>query len=267
MGGVYFKCPVCAKPLEETDGAFICQNRHSFDRAASGYVNLLSSSKSGKIHGDSPEMVMARRRFLNAGYYSVLQKALYAEVTSVADDTSVFLDAGCGEGYYTNCFDGYFKTGIGVDISKDAVKRASKCACNIKYCAASIFDLPVFDKSVNVLTSVFAPYSAQEFSRVVASGGYVFAAVPGREHLWGLKQVLYEKPYENDEQGYTLPGFELCKATKVDEDIVVHGEHIADLFKMTPYYWKTRNETSERLMSMDKLDTRISFVIYSYKKA
>lgn len=112
------------------------------------------------------------------------------------DGTSVFLDAGCGEGYYTNSFDAYFATGIGVDISKDAVKRASKAAKNIRYCAASIFNLPVFDGSIDVVTSVFAPYSAQEFNRVVSPGGYVFAVIPGKDHLWGLKEVLYENPYE-----------------------------------------------------------------------
>lgn len=266
MGAIVFKCPVCGKPMEESESTFVCPNRHNFDRAASGYVNLLSSSKSGKIHGDSPEMIISRRNFLNAGYYRALREALYTEVTSVADDTSVFLDAGCGEGYYTNCFDAYFKSGLGVDISKDAVKRASKSAHNIKYCAASVFDLPVFDGIVNILTSVFAPYSAEEILRVVAPNGYVFAVVPGREHLWGLKQVLYEKPYENDEEGYALPGFELVKTTRVDDDITVVGEHITDLFKMTPYYWKTGKEASEKLLNMDKLHTKISFVIYCYKK-
>lgn len=264
---VFFKCPVCNSALKEEGGTYICENRHSFDKAAAGYVNLLHTGGSkGKIHGDSPDMVAARRRFLSAGYYACLQKALYAEVTSVADDTSFFLDAGCGEGYYTNCFDEYFKTGIGVDISKDAVKKGAKSAKNIKYCVGSVFQLPVFDSSVDVLTSVFAPYSSEEFQRVVKPGGYVFAVVPGKEHLWGMKNVLYEKPYYNDECGYDLPGFTNVSKVNVDDNIVVENEYISDLFKMTPYFWKTGKEKAELLSSMTKLETKISFVIYCYRR-
>ncbi len=264
---VCFKCPVCGSELKGQKEAYICENRHSFDKSAAGYVNLLhTGGRKGKIHGDSPEMIAARRRFLSSGYYSCLQEALYTEVTSVADDTSVFLDAGCGEGYYTNCFDKCFSNGIGVDISKDAVRRGAKGAENIKYCVASVFELPVFDSSVDVLTSVFAPYSAEEFARVVKPGGYVFAVVPGKEHLWGMKKELYENPYYNDERGYDLPGFEAASKVRIEKNIVVENEHIFDLFKMTPYFWKTDRKRADALSAMPRLETKISFVIYSYRR-
>ena len=36
-----FICPVCGKPLEQQEKSYCCSNRHNFDRAKSGYVNLL----------------------------------------------------------------------------------------------------------------------------------------------------------------------------------------------------------------------------------
>lgn len=37
-------CPVCGKALRPDAGSYRCENRHCFDRAKSGYVNLLPPS-------------------------------------------------------------------------------------------------------------------------------------------------------------------------------------------------------------------------------
>lgn len=56
----------------------ICSNRHSFDQARSGYVNLLPvNQKRTKQPGDNKQMVHARTQFLDAGYYSVYGKRLH----------------------------------------------------------------------------------------------------------------------------------------------------------------------------------------------
>lgn len=36
-----FACPVCGGPLSRNGGSFACPKGHSFDRAKSGYINLL----------------------------------------------------------------------------------------------------------------------------------------------------------------------------------------------------------------------------------
>ena len=49
-----FICPVCGEKLEITGNTYLCSKGHSFDRAKSGYVNLLLSKHIGKtIHGDN----------------------------------------------------------------------------------------------------------------------------------------------------------------------------------------------------------------------
>ena len=70
------KCPVCGKDLEGNPGRYGCENRHSFDRAANGYVNLLLPNRGAGNHGDSKEMLRARRSFLEKGYYANLSGAL-----------------------------------------------------------------------------------------------------------------------------------------------------------------------------------------------
>jgi hypothetical protein len=96
-----YTCPKCKARLIKNNGSLRCASGHSFDVSASGYVNLLLGSKTGN-HGDSKEMIRARRDFLELGYYSPI-------INTVADilhqkfpnkQISV-LDTGCGEGYYT----------------------------------------------------------------------------------------------------------------------------------------------------------------------
>ena len=91
--------------------------------------------------------------------------------------------------------------------------------------------------------------------------------IPGARHLWGLKEVLYDKPYFNDETGYTLPAFSLADQMNVDFEIELQGEQaIFDLFSMTPYFWKTPRDSAARLKNLQRLKTPISFRILSYEK-
>ena len=95
-----FICPICGQAMEDNNKTLFCINRHSFDKAKSGYVNLFLSSGTGN-HGDSAEMIKARRSFLEAGYYLPLAELLYSVIADYVPKKSVIVDAGCGEGYYS----------------------------------------------------------------------------------------------------------------------------------------------------------------------
>ena len=119
---IKLKCPVCGEVLFDLKTSIKCKNGHSFDRATSGYFNL-HLNKHSKTPGDSREMVLARRRFLDAGYYAPLRDKLLEIIKEKAPTSLV--DAGCGEGYYTSEFSKICET-LGVDLSKDAILKASK---------------------------------------------------------------------------------------------------------------------------------------------
>ena len=49
-----FICPICKKKLENTVHAYCCENGHSYDVSAQGYVHLLPPNKMhSKIPGDN----------------------------------------------------------------------------------------------------------------------------------------------------------------------------------------------------------------------
>ena len=72
-----FCCPLCGGALTAADGALRCEKKHSFDLAKEGYAHLLPANRMySKLPGDDKQMVAARRRFLEAGWYAPFADAL-----------------------------------------------------------------------------------------------------------------------------------------------------------------------------------------------
>ena len=106
------------------------------------------------------------------------------------------------------------------------------------------------------------------FWRVLKPGGWFLYVVPGARHLWELKQVLYDRPYPNEEKQTPYPGFAYRAIREVD--FTAHlpdPQTIQDLFQMTPYFWKTPKEGAARLAALPSLDTTVSFRVHVFQKA
>ncbi len=268
-----FLCPVCGKSLSISERKYACINRHSFDMAKSGYVNLmLSNQMNAKIPGDNKLMVKARNDFLEKGYYIGLLSAIIEAVMEIPSDIKL-LDAGCGEGYYTNGIYNALKSSgrnvqaAGVDISKYALNSAAKRNKEIEFAVGSIFHLPVADDSCNILLNIFAPFCLSEFSRVIVSGGFMIMVVPGKKHLWQLKEIVYDNPYENELKSLTVEGFELFRHyTEKGKINIDNNNDIMNLFSMTPYYYRTGEKDKQKLLILKNLDTEIEFEILVYRK-
>ena len=260
-------CPVCGENLTESGRSYICPKGHCFDKAKEGYVNLLIGSKSTDLSGDDKEMVSARTRFLGLGFYEPLRNKVCDIMKELCGGEFSLLDAGCGEGYYTSAYSEIAKETVGVDISKAAIKHASKMCKKASFAAASVYHLPLADNSFDVVVNCFSPNAPDEFSRVLKNGGYLLYVVPGAKHLWELKSILYDNPYENEEKTEQYDGFEYVGNEGVTSTFTLTTrEDIDALFHMTPYSWNTPKECADRLKSKENLDVTADFVIHIYKK-
>jgi len=270
-----FRCPLCASPLERGDRSYTCPNGHSFDRSAKGYVHLLpANQKHSKNPGDDKQMVAARCAFLEKGYYAPLRDALASLALRLTEEipSPVLFDSGCGEGYYTSkMFQALIGAGktpqvAGIDISKFAVKRAAKRLNEAEFAVASAYHLPIADASVHLLTNIFSPLSADEFSRVLKPGGYFVYVVPSERHLWQMKRVLYDAPYENPVKREDYTGFVWQEVVPLRYTIHLGcAQDIGALFSMTPYAWKTPKSGIARLSLLSELETEIGFDIHVYR--
>ena len=98
-------------------------------------------------------------------------------------------------------------------------------------------------------------------------GGVLLRAVPLPRHLFGLKAAIYEKPYENSPIEQALPGFEsiarrdLCWTLTLDTP-----QKIDELFKMTPYYYKTSPADQAKVAALPSLSTELAFAVLADRK-
>ncbi|MBR4098837.1 MAG: methyltransferase domain-containing protein [Clostridium sp.] len=271
-----FRCPLCAQALRQGERSYTCASGHSFDIAAAGYTHLLPANKKhSKNPGDDKAMVAARSAFLDKGYYAPLRDVL-ADLTlrlTEALPSPALLDSGCGEGYYTAAiFHALQSAGrtpaiAGVDISKFALRKAAKRLPEGEFAVASVYHLPLGDGCADLLVNVFSPLATEEFGRVLHPGGWFLYVVPSALHLWEMKEILYEKPYENPTKLEEYQGFQHRESLPLRYTAELDcGADIMALFGMTPYAWKTPKAGVARLAALDRLTTRIGFDIHVYQR-
>lgn len=273
-------CPVCKDKLikDASNKMYRCNNKHTYDIAKEGYVNLLiSNQKRSKNPGDSKEMVLARIDFLNRGYYKAISDKISEMIAEFlrknGNDKSNILDLGCGEGYYLTNLKNYLNEKnikadyYGMDVSKDAVKYASKSDKECVWSVGNNFHIPAEDKSIDCILSVFSPIEINECNRVLKDDGVFVRVLPRTNHLIQLREIIYSDVNLNDKiYQASAEENDYVKEANVTYDIELNKEEILSLLKMTPHYWKSTPENKEKLESYESLVITIDMRIGAFQK-
>ena len=261
-------CPICGAQLHKSDRSYLCPNRHSFDIARQGYVNLLPVQQKHSLNpGDTKEQVLSRRTFLEAGFYDPIAKAL-TETAQELGAGGPILDIGCGEGWYSSRLaDDLGAELVGLDISKEAVRFASAKYKQHLWLCATAAHIPVEDESAGLVTSLFALTLPEEFSRVLRPEGLYFQVLAAQDHLLGLKSVIYpELKLKEKDSVPDLPGFTLVKSVPIRFTFTVEGEQVRNLFSMTPHVFRISKTGAENLRHTETLTDTASCVLNVYRK-
>ena len=261
-------CPNCGEKLEKQDKAFVCPNRHSFDIARQGYVNLLTvQQKHSLTPGDTREQVLSRRAFLEADYYAPIIETLIATAKKYGVSGEI-LDIGCGEGWYSaRLADALALPLTGLDISKEAVRCAAAKYKNAQWLCATAAHIPVPDASAGLLTSLFALTLPEEFHRVLSDGGLYFQVLAAEDHLLGLKSIIYDELHHKEKD--TVPeisGFERLESIPIRFSFTVEGQQIRNLFSMTPHVFRIGRSGAERLANTEILEDTASCVLNVFRR-
>lgn len=265
-----FSCPLCHQPLTRVKNSVICPQRHQFDVAKEGYVNLLPvQHKRSRDPGDSAEMMQARRAFLDAGHYQPLRDAIVRQLTARVPSASAILDIGCGEGYYTHAFADALPgaTTCGLDVAKVAIKAAAKRYPQVTFCVASSHRLPVADASQDAIVRIYAPCKATELARVVKPGGWVITATPGPRHLLELKGLIYDEVRLHAPHAGQLDGFTLQEQVAIAYPMRLTGPEAVALLQMTPFAWRAQPDVWQALAAKTQFDCQTDFSVHIWQRA
>ena len=256
-------CPLDGAPLQCQGSAWCCPAGHSFDIASQGYANLLPVHKKRSLDpGDSKEMVAARRRFLNAGFYQPISAAVSRLVLADLPENATFscLDAGCGEGYYVRQLMSALGVGqsvalLGLDISKWAVLSAAKQDKRPNWVVGSNANLPVLSGTIDRVLCMFGFPVYPEFARILKSGGLLLQVDTGPDHLRELREIIY--PTLKPERTTVMPvpdGFAEGLFDTLRYTLTISGaEQIADLLAMTPHLYRATAEGRARAAALTEI--------------
>lgn len=239
------RCPLCGArfaPVEAGSGqALRCANGHCFDISREGYVNL--KSPASPHSGDSAAMIEARARFLSAGHYAFLSRAII-EIAPSADTRGLIVEAGAGTGHYLGAILDSLpdSAGLALDVSKPAVRRAARAHPRMSAVLCDIWGrLPLEDSAAGILLDIFAPRNAAEFARVLAPTGTLIVVTPAARHLAELVDalaLLSVEPGKEQSVAVTLAGhFDLIAEQRVNHTLSLDHVEIRTLAGMGPSAW------------------------------
>ena len=199
-----FACPICQEALDLVQQSLVCTNRHSFDLAKFGYVNLAPQVKASKDY--DKENFQNRQLVLENGFYDHILTSL-SECLSPLDHPANILDIGCGEGYYSRSLQERYPdhSFYAFDLSKESIQLAAKSdqEWKVKWFVGNLARLPLLDQSMDLLLDIFSPANYQEFKRVLAPDGRLIKVIPTATHLQEIRQKvkdhLDQADYSNEQ--------------------------------------------------------------------
>jgi len=232
----------------------VCANRHSFDIARSGYVNLLQpQERRSKVPGDSKEAVTARRRWIESGHEPSIMSVLGREALSPA------LDVGCGEGSHLAALNP--EEGHGIDLSVPAIALAARSWPQYQWIVANADRfLPYADRSFATVLSITSRLNPTEFRRVMRDDGRLLIALTAPDDLREVRTILHGQATERDRVQRTIdmfaPHFTPVKQERVTTRATLTVDDIANVLASS--YRGSRHREKERLGEIDTLEVTLS---------
>ncbi|MDQ0352841.1 23S rRNA (guanine745-N1)-methyltransferase [Alkalibacillus filiformis] len=231
-----FQCPVCHETMSADDSKLTCQNRHMFDLAKQGYINMVQQSK--KTQYDQ-SLFEARQRLIQSGFYNQLM--IQIESLLQSRNTDFLLDAGCGEGsHLAQILDTVdHQLGVGVDIAKEGIQTAAKTYENAQWIVGDLANTPFTDKAFDAIINILSPSNYQEFTRLIKDSGIVIKVVPGPNYLKELREQIFagtnQEGYSNEETVARFKQFfHLTHRENVYDEVTLTEGQFHDLIQMTP---------------------------------
>ncbi|EPR94168.1 rRNA (guanine-N1)-methyltransferase [Streptococcus mitis 18/56] len=235
-----FACPICQENLTLVETSLKCYNRHSFDLAKFGYVNLVPQIKQSANY--NKENFQNRQQILEAGFYQAILEDV-SDLLASSETFTTVLDIGCGEGFYSRKLQESHsdKTFYAFDISKDSVQIAAKSEPNwaVNWFVGDLARITIKDASMDILLDIFSPANYGEFRRVLSKNGILIKVIPTENHLKEIRQKIQDqltkKDYSNqDIKNHFQEHFTILSSQTASLTKTITAEQLQALLSMTP---------------------------------
>lgn len=265
-----FQCPHCGAPVDIVRGAsMICENRHTYDFAKQGYLNLLANTTSS--HYDA-ELFDARQKIIME---SNLFDSLHEELlNNVKQHHGILLDVGCGEGSHLERLMKQSPNlkGVGLDIAKEGIVKAAKSYVNSLWVVGDLAKSPFTEQAVDVILAILSPSNYKEFKRILKPEGTVVKVVPHEYYLKELRAFFFpdeKKQFYSNEQTVTLfkEHFNDVETTRLTYTKRLSQEELPSLAQMTPLGWSSDEEKRKAFLQQETLDVTIDLEILIGKQS
>lgn len=242
-----FQCPICKSQMQLSElGQLQCENRHAFDIAKQGYVNLLQKPIQSMY---SKELFEARYDVISSGLYDEIQQQIAKKLAP-----GLILDTGCGEGSHLTRIVAAREDifGVGIDIAKEGIIAAAKFNSGSIWTVGDLAKSPFQQESFETILNFLSPANYGEFKRLLKPNGQLVKVIPGEHYLRELREQAFagsEKETYNNEQ--TIARFKEQFADVEVERIIytkkLSPELAEKLILMTPMGWHVEHKAQLQL--------------------
>jgi 23S rRNA (guanine745-N1)-methyltransferase len=276
----------CALPLSFRAGGCVCARGHTFDRARSGYLNLLQPHDRRSVRaGDSQAAVEARARLLAAGVLRGVVDTLVQRAASLdlrgetrydlggrerhdLNHQPAVVDLGCGSGDVLGAIaDVRPIYGVGIDLSTAAVDHAARRFPALTWVVANADRrLPLLNRSVDLVLSLHARRNPPECARALDRRGFLIVVVPAADDLIELRAMVQGEGIPRDRTAALLaehaPLFALLDRAVVRERPLLERPALLDLLRGT--YRGERESAANRVAALDQLEVTLASEIFLF---
>ncbi|MEK8131619.1 putative RNA methyltransferase [Paenibacillus filicis] len=273
-----FICPLCKKQMQMIHlQSLVCSNKHCFDIAKQGYINLLSRASSTKY---DKKVFEYRRVISKSGLFNPLHAAVSEIIMSQlrSHEPISILDAGCGEGTHLNNIQMEINQkklnpllAVGIDISKEGISFSAAEYSDGIWCVADLANCPFANQQFKFILNILSPANYSEFQRLITDDGLVIKIVPEQDYLKELREVFYKgsdkQVYSNSlTSSHFNEQFKLLDVESIRYQGNLSEPLIEPLLGMTPLSWGTSKDRIEKILQMNLKQVTMDFKILIGKK-
>ncbi|GGH82732.1 23S rRNA (guanine745-N1)-methyltransferase [Pullulanibacillus pueri] len=253
-------CPLCNSPLMVSNlKSLVCLNKHTFDFAKQGYVNMMTRSTNS--HYDKNLFEARNQIIIESNLYVLLHEKISEVINenmNPSNDEIIILDAGCGEGSHLqrildDCKNKTF-SGVGLDISKEGIRKAASHYKKSIWLVGDLANSPLADQSCQVILNILSPANYKDFKRILVPDGLIVKVVPRSNYLKELREALFDdtdkKDYKNDETvSLFKQNFHLANIFNLSYARELNQTELTNLVQMSPLAWNSKKDDIDQFIN------------------